>query len=80
MQFWYDAAFTNDMVIDTVAVNTSDPRGSATPSLVGKLALLDGAKYDRNPYSRDITVSRRSVYLTHNVLEAIYKVIGSGFS
>lgn len=63
------------MVIDTVGADTSDPRGSATPSLVGKLALLDGAKRDRDPYSGDIAVSGKSLYLTHNVSEAVYNVI-----
>jgi hypothetical protein len=75
-QFWYDAAYTNDMVIDTFGVNDSDPRQSASPSLVGKLVLLDGAKRDRDPYIGDIAVSGRSLYLTHDVSEAVYNVIG----
>jgi hypothetical protein len=64
------------MVIDTFGVNDSDPRQSASPSLVGKLVLLDGAKRDRDPYVGDIAVSGRSLYLTHNASEAVYNVIG----
>lgn len=75
-QFWYDAAYTNDVVIDTFRVNNSDPRQSASPSLVGKIVLLDGAKRDRDPYVGDIALSGRSFYLTHNVSEAVYNVIG----
>jgi hypothetical protein len=75
-QFWYDAAYTNDMIIDTFGVNDSDPRESASATLVGKLVLLDGAKRDRDPYVGDIAVSGRSLYLTHNVSEAVYNVIG----
>lgn len=38
------------MVIDTFLVNTTDPRGAASPSLIGKLVIFDGAKRDRDPY------------------------------
>lgn len=74
-QFWYDAAYTNDMVIDTFLVNTTDPRGAASPSLIGKLVIFDGAKRDRDPYVGDLAVSARTLYLTHDVTEAAVNVI-----
>ena len=42
-----------------------DPRGAASPTLLGKLVLQDGAKRDRDPYVGDIGVSGRTLYLTH---------------
>ncbi|KIM97618.1 glycoside hydrolase family 78 protein [Oidiodendron maius Zn] len=74
-QMWFDAAYTNDMVIDTFRVNDTDPRGAASPSLIGKLVIFDGAKRDRDPYVGDLAVSARTLYLTHNVPEASVNVI-----
>lgn len=74
-QFWFDAAYTNDMVIDTFQANYADPRDSASPTLIGKLVIFDGAKRDRDPYVGDIAVSGRTLYLTHDVAEAAVNVI-----
>lgn len=74
-QMWYDAAYTNDMVIDTFRVNDTEPRDAASPSLIGKLVIFDGAKRDRDPYVGDLAVSARTLYLTHNVAEAAVNVI-----
>ncbi|CRG90588.1 hypothetical protein PISL3812_07632 [Talaromyces islandicus] len=64
-QFWYDAAYTNEMVIDDFLADTVDPRNSASPSLLGKTVIFDGAKRDRDPYVGDIAVSGRTAYLSH---------------
>lgn len=72
---WFDAAYTNDMIIDTFRVNDTEPRGAASPSLVGKLVIFDGAKRDRDPYVGDLAVSARTLYLTHDVAEAAVNVI-----
>lgn len=74
-QFWFDAAYTNDMVIDTFRVNDTDPRGAASPSLIGKLVVFDGAKRDRDPYVGDLAVSARTLYLTHDLAEAAVNVL-----
>jgi hypothetical protein len=66
-QYWYDAAYTNEMITDTFRSTDVDPRTAASPSLEGKLVLMDGAKRDRDPYVGDIAVSGRSAYLTHDV-------------
>jgi hypothetical protein len=74
-QMWFDAAYTNDMVIDTFQVNSTDPRGAASPSLIGKLVVFDGAKRDRDPYVGDLAVSAKTLYLTHDLPEAAVNVI-----
>lgn len=74
-QFWYDAAYTNEMCIDTFRVNDTDPRNAASPSLIGKLVLFDGAKRDRDPYVGDLAVSARTAYLTHDVSDAARNVL-----
>lgn len=74
-QFWFDAAYTNDMVIDTFRANDTDPRGAASPSLIGKLVIFDGAKRDRDPYVGDLAVSARTAYLTHDVAVAAANVL-----
>lgn len=74
-QMWFDAAYTNDMVIDTFLANTTDPRGAASPTLLGKLVIFDGAKRDRDPYVGDLAVSARTLYLTHSVTQAAVNVI-----
>jgi hypothetical protein len=74
-QWWYDAVYTNDLNIDRVYVNTTDPREAASPSLIGKLVLLDGAKRDRDPYVGDVAVSGRTLYLSHDIPEAARNVL-----
>lgn len=74
-QWWYDAAYTNQMVIDTFQVNDTDPRDAASPSLIGKPVVLDGAKRDRDPYVGDLAVSAKTLYLTHNATIAAVNVI-----
>ncbi|KAL1971359.1 hypothetical protein VTN77DRAFT_311 [Rasamsonia byssochlamydoides] len=64
-RFWYDAAYTDEMVIDTFLADYVDPRDAASPSLLGKTVIFDGAKRDRDPYVGDLAVSARTAYLTH---------------
>ena len=64
-QFWYNAAYTNEMCIDTFRANEVDPRNAQSSSLLGKQVIFDGAKRDRDPYVGDIAVSGRTTYLTH---------------
>jgi hypothetical protein len=64
-RYWYAAAYTNEMVISPFLASDCDPRGAASPTLLGKLVLQDGAKRDRDPYVGDIAVSGRTLYLTH---------------
>lgn len=73
--YWFDAAYTNEMVTDHFRASDVDPRNSASPTLEGKLVLFDGAKRDRDPYVGDIAVSGLSAYLTHNISEAALNVI-----
>jgi hypothetical protein len=49
-QWWYDAVYTLDLGTDVFLANNSEPRNAASPSLLGKLVILDGAKRDRDPY------------------------------
>lgn len=74
-QWWYDSIYTNDLNIDHVEVNSTDPRNAASATLLGKLVLLDGAKRDRDPYVGDIAVSGRTLYLSHNAFEAARNVL-----
>lgn len=69
-QWWYDGVYTNDMCIATVTNDTTDPRNAASPSLLGKLVIMDGAKRDRDPYVGDLAVSARTSYLSHNLPQA----------
>ena len=64
-QYWFDAAYTNEMCTAKFTKNTSDPRDANTAGLDGKLVLQDGAKRDRDPYVGDVAVSGRTAYLTH---------------
>lgn len=64
-QYWYDAAYTNEMCTAIFTPNTTDPRDANTSGLDGKLVLQDGAKRDRDPYVGDVAVSGRTAYLTH---------------
>ena len=64
-RYWYGASYTNELVVDTFRASDCDPRGAASPTLEGKLVILDGAKRDRDPYVGDVAVSGRTLYLTH---------------
>lgn len=66
-QYWYDASYTNELVTDTFRPGEVEPRGADSPTLDGKVVLMDGAKRDRDPYVGDIAVSGRTDYLTHDV-------------
>ena len=74
-QYWFDAAYTNEMITDQFISDQVDPRNSSTPGLEGKQVLFDGAKRDRDPYVGDITVSGVTSYLTHNVSAATKNVL-----
>ncbi|KAH8816542.1 Six-hairpin glycosidase-like protein [Xylogone sp. PMI_703] len=74
-RYWYDAVYTNDLCTDIFRANDTDPRNSASPTLVGKLVLHDGAKRDRDPYVGDLGVSALTSYLSHDVHEAARDVL-----
>ena len=74
-QWWFDGVYTNDLCIDTFRVNDTEPRNAASPSLLGKLVIHDGAKRDRDPYVGDLAVSARTSYLTHDVPQAARDVL-----
>lgn len=74
-QWWYDGVYTNDMCTDTFRKNDTDPRNAASPSLLGKLVLHDGAKRDRDPYIGDISVAGLTTYLSHDAAEAARNVL-----
>ncbi|MFE4722795.1 alpha-L-rhamnosidase C-terminal domain-containing protein, partial [Streptomyces sp. NPDC056728] len=65
-RYWYDASYTNELVVDTFREDDVDPRGAFSSSLDGKLVLHDGAKRDRDPYVGDVAVAGRTLYLTHD--------------
>lgn len=66
-QWWYDGVYTNDLCTDIFRANDTDPRGAASPTLIGKLVLHDGAKRDRDPYVGDLAVSARTSYVSHDL-------------
>ncbi len=74
-QYWYDASYTNELVTDTFRPGEVEPRGADSPTLEGKVVLMDGAKRDRDPYVGDIAVSGRTDYLTHDVGAAARNVL-----
>lgn len=74
-QWWYDGVYTNDVATDIFSLNTSDPRNAYSPTLDGKLVLLDGAKRDRDPYVGDIAVAGKTSFLSHNTPEASRNVL-----
>ncbi|QSZ35275.1 hypothetical protein DSL72_008144, partial [Monilinia vaccinii-corymbosi] len=74
-QWWYDGVYTNDIATDIFTLNTSDPRNAYSPTLDGKLVLLDGAKRDRDPYVGDIAVSGKTLFLSHNAPEASRNIL-----
>lgn len=74
-QWWYDGVYTNDIATDIFTLNTSDPRNAFSPTLDGKLVLLDGAKRDRDPYAGDVAVSGKTLFLSHDKPEASRNVL-----
>ena len=64
-RYWYAAAYTNELITDTFLASDCDPRNADSPTLEGLLVLQDGAKRDRDPYVGDISVSGRTLFLTH---------------
>lgn len=75
-QWWYDGVYTNDLATDIFLANDTEPRNAASPSLIGKLVLHDGAKRDRDPYVGDISVSGLTSFLSHDLAERVTNVIG----
>jgi len=74
-QWWFDGVYTTDLCTDVLDVNSTDPRNAASPGMLGRLVLLDGAKRDRLPYTGDLAVSSRTSYLSHDVAEATRNVL-----
>jgi Bacterial alpha-L-rhamnosidase 6 hairpin glycosidase domain/Bacterial alpha-L-rhamnosidase C-terminal domain len=74
-KYWYGASYTNELVTATFTPDTTDPRDANSPSLDGKLVLLDGAKRDRDPYDGDIAVSGLTDYLTNDASIAARNVL-----
>lgn len=74
-QFWFDAVYTNDMVIDFFEQNTTDPRNAFSETLNNDQVIFDGAKRDRDPYVGDIAVSGRTLYLSHNLSIAARNIL-----
>ncbi len=74
-QWWYDAVYTNDLCTDVFLANNTEPRNAASPSLLGKQVLHDGAKRDRDPYVGDLAVSALTAYLSHNASNAALNVL-----
>ncbi|ROV98353.1 hypothetical protein VMCG_07174 [Cytospora schulzeri] len=64
-QWWFDAVYTNDLATDIFLANDTEPRNAASPGLLGKEVLHDGAKRDRDPYVGDLAVSALTRYLSH---------------
>ena len=74
-QWWYDAVYTNDLCTDTLDANSTDPRDAASPGMLGRPVILDGAKRDRLPYIGDLAISARTSYLSHDIPEAARNVL-----
>ncbi len=74
-QWWYDAVYTADMCTDVFLANDTEPRDAASPTLMGKRVLHDGAKRDRDPYVGDLAVSALTSYLSHDDHEAARNVL-----
>jgi hypothetical protein len=74
-QWWYDAVYTADLNIAVFLANDTEPRNAASPTLIGKTVLHDGAKRDRDPYVGDLAVSALTTYLSHSVPEAARDVL-----
>lgn len=73
--YWYGASYTNELVTSVFTPDTTDPRDANSPTLDGKLVLLDGAKRDRDPYDGDIAVSGLTDYLTNDASAAARNVL-----
>lgn len=63
------------MCTDVFRANDTDPRNSASPTLIGKMVIFDGAKRDRDPYVGDLAVSARTAYLTHDISDAVVHIL-----
>jgi hypothetical protein len=74
-QYWYEAAYTNDLCIDTFRYGDTDPRNAQSPGLLGKLVLYDGAKRDRDPYVGDLGVAGRTAYFTHDISISVKNIL-----
>jgi Bacterial alpha-L-rhamnosidase C-terminal domain/Bacterial alpha-L-rhamnosidase 6 hairpin glycosidase domain len=74
-RYWYDASYTNELVTDHFEPGSVEPRGADSPTLDGKLVLMDGAKRDRDPYDGDLAVSGLADYLTHDEGSAVTNVL-----
>ena len=74
-RYWYDASYTNELVTDHFEPGSVEPRGADSPTLDGKLVLMDGAKRDRDPYDGDLAVSGLTDYLTHDQGSAVTDVL-----
>lgn len=74
-QWWYNAAYTNEMCTDVFRANDTEPRGAMSDSLLGKMVIHDGPKRDRDPYMGDLAVSALTSYLTHDIQEAARNVL-----
>jgi len=61
--------------MDILDENSTDPRQAASPGILGKLVLLDGAKRDRDPYVGDVAVAGRTLYVSHDAPEAARNVL-----
>jgi len=71
----YLTVYTNDLNMDILDENSTDPRQAASPGILGKLVLLDGAKRDRDPYVGDVAVAGRTLYISHDAPEAARNVL-----
>ena len=74
-QYWYRGVYTNDLCTDEFRANETEPRNAASPGLLGKLVIHDGAKRDRDPYVGDLAVSALTTYLTRSHTEAVSNVL-----
>lgn len=74
-QWWFDGVYTDDMVTYTFFANETEPRDAASPTLLGKEVIFDGAKRDRDPYVGDLAVSALTSYLSHDVHQAARNVL-----
>jgi hypothetical protein len=64
-QYWYAAAYTNEMLMDTARPIEVDARQVSSPTVMGKLVLFDRVKHESDPYLGDISIAGRTDYLTH---------------
>lgn len=74
-QWWFDGVYTADMVNDVFLANETEPRGAASPTLLDKQVLFDGAKRDRDPYVGDLAVVSLTTYLSHDTPDSTRNVL-----